>query len=68
MGAFDKVTGILLGTFSEMEEKGYEPNIKILIRRIVGKDLPIAVTRDIGHGTDSKGIVIGEKIRLCEGT
>lgn len=67
LGAFDKVAGILLGTFSEMEEKGYEPTIETLVQRIVGKDLPIAVTRDIGHGTDSKAIVIGEKIRLCEG-
>ena len=67
LGAFERIAGILLGTFSEMEENGYEPDIKTLVQGIVGKDMPIAVTRDIGHGTDSKAIVIGEKIRLCEG-
>lgn len=31
-----------------------------------GKNLPIAVTSDIGHGMDSKGIVIGQEIHLKE--
>lgn len=64
LGAFDKVAGILLGTFSEMEDNGYEPDMKTLVQRIVGKELPIAVTRDIGHGIDAKAIVIGEKMEL----
>ena len=64
LGAFDRVAGILLGTFSEMEENRYEPDITTLVQRIVGKDLPIAVTRDIGHGTDSKAIVIGEEMKI----
>lgn len=64
LGAFDKVSGILLGTFTEMEKMGCVPTIETLVQRIVGQDLPIAVTRDIGHGTDAKGIVIGEEITL----
>ena len=28
------------------------------------KGAPIAVTKEIGHGTDSKGIVIGQEIYL----
>ena len=28
------------------------------------KELPIATTKDIGHGTDSKAIVIGRKYIL----
>ena len=64
LGAFDRVAGILLGTFSEMEENRYEPDITTLVQRIVGKDLPIALTRDIGHGTDSKAIVIGEEMKI----
>ena len=66
LGAFDKIAGIFLGTFSEMQENGYEPTIETLVQRIVGKDLPIAVTRDIGHGTDAKGILIGEEIDLVD--
>lgn len=61
LGAFDKVTGVLLGTFTEMEEKECEPGIVELVQRIVGKDMPIAVTKDIGHGTDAKAIVIGQE-------
>ena len=64
LGAFDKVAGILLGSFSEMEENGYEPTIETLVQRIVGKNLPIAVTRDIGHRTDAKAILIGEEMVL----
>lgn len=60
LGVFWKVSGILLGTFTEMQEKKYEPTIETLVRRYAGNDLPIAVTGQIGHGTDSKGIWIGK--------
>ncbi len=62
IGAFDKVAGIILGTFTEMETEKCTPAIETLVKRIAGKDLPIVVTRDIGHGTDSKGIIIGQEI------
>lgn len=64
MGAFDKVAGIILGTFTEMETEKCIPTIEALVKRIVGEDLPIAATRDIGHGTDSKGIIIGQEMLL----
>lgn len=64
MGAFNKVAGIILGTFTEMENEKCIPTIDTLIKRIAGKDLPIAVTRNIGHGTDSKGIIIGQELFL----
>lgn len=62
LGAFRKVSGILLGTFTEMQEKRCGPSIETLIRRYAGADMPIAVTRQIGHGTDAKGIWIGKDI------
>ena len=61
LGVFDKVAGVLLGTFTEMEEKECVPTMAELVKKIVNKDIPIAVTRDIGHGTDAKAIVIGKK-------
>ena len=64
LGTFDKVTGILLGTFTEMEEKDCQPDIVWLLKRYVKDDLPIAVTKEIGHGVDSKAIVIGKEISL----
>ena len=66
IGAFDKVAGIILGTFTEMETEKCITTIATLVKRIAGKELPIAITRDIGHGTDSKGILIGEEIFLGE--
>lgn len=64
LGAFEKVAGILLGTFTEMESEKCNPGIVELVKKIAGRDLPIAVTRKIGHGTDSKGIIIGRKLTL----
>ena len=64
IGAFDKVAGILLGTFTEMEETECKPDILTLLKEYVGKDMPIAVTKEIGHGVDSKAIVIGQEICL----
>lgn len=64
IGAFEKVAGILLGTFTEMEETNCKPDIVSLLQSYVGKDMPIAVTKEIGHGVDSKAIVIGQEICL----
>ena len=64
LGAFRKVAGILLGTFTEMQEKNAVPSIEMLIRKFAGNDLPVAVTNQIGHGTDAKGIWIGRELRL----
>lgn len=61
LGAFNKVSGILLGTFTEMEEKNCVPRMEELVQQIAGKRIPIAVTKDIGHGTDAKAIVIGKE-------
>ena len=66
IGAFDKVAGIIFGTFTEMDRENYIPTIETLVKRTVGQDLPIVVTRNIGHGTDSKGMIIGQEIYLEE--
>ncbi|MBD5524468.1 MAG: LD-carboxypeptidase [Lachnospiraceae bacterium] len=62
LGAFRKVAGILLGTFTEMQEKNAVPSIETLIKKFAGNDFPIAVTNQIGHGTDAKGIWIGREL------
>lgn len=66
LGAFDKIAGILLGTFTQMEAEQCTPDAETLVKRIAGNELPIAVTKDIGHGTDSKAIVIGQEIHLVK--
>ena len=64
IGVFDKINGILLGTFTKMEELQSRPTIVDLVKRYAGSDMPVAETREIGHGYTSKAIVIGEKISL----
>lgn len=62
IGAFEQVAGILLGTFTEMDAGKCTPDIVQLVKWYAGDNTPIAVTRQIGHGTDSRGIVIGAEL------
>lgn len=65
LGVFNKIKGIILGTYTEMESEGYSPCIEELVCNIVGnKKLSIVKTDCIGHGTDSKCIKIGANIIL----
>ncbi len=64
IGVLEQIEGILLGSFTEMEEKGYMPSIEELVKHYAGEHIPIAKTKEIGHGSDSKGIMIGKKLQL----
>ena len=64
LGAFEKVNGILLGNFREMEKAGCESEIVELVKYYAGPALPIAKTAEIGHKSDSKAIVIGKQIEM----
>ena len=66
IGAFDKIAGIILGTFTEMEREKYMPDIETLVKNIVRDDVPIGKTENIGHGTDSKAILVGQELCLEE--
>lgn len=64
LGAFQKVRGILLGTFSQMEKEMCVPDMEELVRNYAGANMCIVKTDRIGHGTDSKGIAIGRTLCL----
>lgn len=65
MGTFDKISGIILGTFSKMQENNISPTIEELIVQIIDNpNLPIAKTEEIGHGPNSKCIILGKNISL----
>ena len=64
MGVFQQVSGILLGTFTKMEKEGCVPVISELVKAYAGNEIPIAQTAEIGHGTDSKAIIIGKEMRF----
>lgn len=59
LGAFDKINGILLGTFTRMEDNDTRPDMVALVRDMAGQDMPIAKTAYIGHGCDSRAALIG---------
>lgn len=71
LGVFEKIRGIVLGTFSNMEKEGLQPAVTTLVKRVLNESasqkvrkMPIVKTQEIGHGADSKGIVIGEAVKL----
>lgn len=64
VGVFGQIAGLLLGTFTEMERDGSSPSIIDLIKKYTGADIPIAKTSEIGHATNSKGIVIGKELHI----
>ena len=65
VGAFDKIKGIILGEFTEMQEENYVPNLMELVREVLGdRNIPIVKTDDIGHSPSSKCIVVGKSIHL----
>ncbi|MGN0362857.1 MAG: LD-carboxypeptidase [Bilifractor sp.] len=76
MGVFQKINGLLLGTFTALEharngrtenthtridktETIRTGNVVSLVKRFVPEDLPIWKTGEIGHGDDSRAVVIG---------
>ncbi|MDD3225721.1 MAG: LD-carboxypeptidase [Clostridium sp.] len=62
MGVFLKINGILLGTFTQMEQNNVKPEVIDILKNVLKNDkMPIAKTREIGHGSDSKCIAIGKK-------
>lgn len=59
LGAFEKVSGILLGTFTKMEMTGARPTMEELVLQMVPGELPVAKTYFVGHGIDSRAVRIG---------
>ena len=64
MRVFSIVSGILLGTFTKLEETEGEYAAFRLLKSHIRDDLPVARTSDIGHGQNAKAIVIGECVHL----
>lgn len=59
LGAFEQVRGILLGTFTQMEQEKWKPDVWTLLKGFIRPDLPVAKTAFVGHGTDSRAVLLG---------
>ena len=64
IGVFDQAAGVLLGTFTSYEKSDLEMSVYDLLKMHIDKDLPVAATREIGHGHDSKAVIIGERMNF----
>ncbi len=65
LGVFKKVKGLILGSFTEMERENYYPNIVEIVKEVIDDpSIPIIKTNEIGHGKESKCIIIGKEIKL----
>lgn len=64
LGVFEQVNGILLGTFTQLEQSGQRDTVVQLVQQFVGTKIPIAKTNEIGHAADAKAIIIGSGLKL----
>ena len=64
MGVFDKISGLLLGTFTNIEKIYNKNDIFSIVKDFIAKDLPVAKTREVGHDINSKMITIGDRINI----
>ncbi len=60
LDVFDKVKGVLLGTFTKYEESNPRCPVQELLYEHIPDSLPVAVTREVGHAYDSKALEIGK--------
>lgn len=62
IGALEKVNGVVLGTFSQIERENNRKILeKIVLDMTLEYDYPVVTTPHIGHGDDSKCIIIGKE-------
>ena len=59
MGVFDRISGILLGTFTRMEENHLTPTIEELVLQMTPESVPVAKTRRVGHYPNARAIPLG---------
>lgn len=64
MGVFDKISGLLLGTFTNIEKIYNKNDIYSIVKDFIDRDLPVAKTSEVGHDINSKMITIGGRINI----
>jgi muramoyltetrapeptide carboxypeptidase LdcA involved in peptidoglycan recycling len=64
LGVFEEINGLFLGTFSELETCVLMPQVKDILGDYIDETMPVAMTKEVGHGADSKALVIGERISM----
>lgn len=67
MGYLDKLNGLVLGTFTELESQNLSLGILEIVKEVVNNwDLPIIKTQYLGHEDNARCIIIGKELHLKE--
>ena len=64
IGVFDKISGLLIGTFTKIEKEISEEELFELVKKYIPEHLPVVKTSEVGHAKDSKVLKIGEMINI----
>lgn len=64
LGVFEKISGLVLGTFTQMEQEKCKPDMIKIVLDYVKESTPVFKTDQIGHETDSKAVVIGREVLI----
>lgn len=65
-GIFDQISGVLLGTFSELDKLEESQLPKEILLDLLPANVPIAKTKFIGHRPDAKAIRLGQECAFRE--
>lgn len=64
IGVFDKISGLLIGTFTKIEKEFSVEELFELVQEYIPSSLAVAKTQEVGHAKNSKVLKIGEKIYI----
>ena len=59
IGVFDKISGLLIGTFTKIEKEISEEELFELVKDYIPEHVPVVKTSEVGHARDSKVLKIG---------
>ena len=59
IGVFDKISGLLIGTFTKIEKEISEEELFELVKDFIPEHLPVVKTSEVGHAKGSKVLKIG---------
>ena len=68
IGVFDKISGLLIGTFTKIEKEISEEELFELVQEYIPSSLAVAKTQEVGHAKNSKALKIGEKVHIKDGS
>lgn len=66
MRVYDKINGMILGTFTTLDNTCGTGFVERLALEVTGGKLPIFRTYEFGHSPDSKAVIIGEELAVTQ--